>query len=43
MRVLAEREPAEAAGLLRKMAREGDLVLVKGSRAARMERVIENF
>jgi UDP-N-acetylmuramoyl-tripeptide--D-alanyl-D-alanine ligase len=36
-------DTAEAAGLLRKMAREGDLVLVKGSRAARMERVIENF
>ena len=36
-------DAAEAAGLLRKMAREGDLVLVKGSRAARMERVIENF
>ena len=36
-------DPAEAAGVLRKLAREGDLVLVKGSRAARMERVIENF
>jgi UDP-N-acetylmuramoyl-tripeptide--D-alanyl-D-alanine ligase len=36
-------DAAEAAGLLRKLAREGDLVLVKGSRAARMERVIENF
>jgi len=33
----------EAAGLLRKFAREGDIVLVKGSRAARMERVIQNF
>jgi UDP-N-acetylmuramyl pentapeptide synthase len=36
-------DPAEAAGVLRKLAREGDLVLVKGSRAARMERVIEDF
>ena len=33
----------EAAGVLRGIAREGDLVLIKGSRAARMERVIENF
>ncbi len=33
----------EAAGVLRSLAREGDIVLVKGSRTARMERVIENF
>jgi UDP-N-acetylmuramoyl-tripeptide--D-alanyl-D-alanine ligase len=36
-------DTAEAVGVLRKLAREGDLVLVKGSRAARMERVIESF
>jgi UDP-N-acetylmuramoyl-tripeptide--D-alanyl-D-alanine ligase len=33
----------EAAGLLRQLAQKGDIVLVKGSRAARMERVIEAF
>jgi UDP-N-acetylmuramoyl-tripeptide--D-alanyl-D-alanine ligase len=36
-------EAAEAAALLREIAREGDIILVKGSRAARMERVIQNF
>jgi UDP-N-acetylmuramoyl-tripeptide--D-alanyl-D-alanine ligase len=35
--------PAEAAELLRSFVSENDLVLVKGSRAARMETVIENF
>lgn len=34
---------AEAADLLRQLAREGDIVLVKGSRSARMERVIQQF
>lgn len=34
---------AEAAELLAQNARPGDLVLVKGSRAARMERVLEEF
>lgn len=33
----------EAATILRQIAREGDVVLVKGSRSARMERVIDNF
>jgi len=36
-------DTAEAVGVLRRLARKGDLVLVKGSRAARMERVIEDF
>jgi UDP-N-acetylmuramyl pentapeptide synthase len=32
-----------AAEMLAEIARTGDLVLVKGSRAARMERVLEEF
>jgi UDP-N-acetylmuramoyl-tripeptide--D-alanyl-D-alanine ligase len=35
--------PEDAAGLLRKTASPGDLILVKGSRSARMERVLEAF
>ena len=35
--------PAEAAELLAERATAGDLVLVKGSRSARMERVLEEF
>jgi UDP-N-acetylmuramyl pentapeptide synthase len=34
---------ADAAARLGKIARPGDLVLIKGSRAARMERVLEEF
>jgi UDP-N-acetylmuramoyl-tripeptide--D-alanyl-D-alanine ligase len=36
-------EPEEAAGLLAESAAPGDLILVKGSRSARMERVLEAF
>ena len=36
-------DTAEAARLLREMARPGDAVVIKGSRAARMERVLEEF
>ncbi len=35
--------PKEAAALLEKNAVAGDLVLIKGSRSARMERVLEEF
>jgi UDP-N-acetylmuramoyl-tripeptide--D-alanyl-D-alanine ligase len=35
--------PNEAAALLEKNAAPGDLVLIKGSRSARMERVLEEF
>jgi UDP-N-acetylmuramoyl-tripeptide--D-alanyl-D-alanine ligase len=35
--------PQEAAQLLRDIAHEGDVVLVKGSRSARMEQVIGEF
>jgi len=37
------RDPLEAARLLRTIARPGDVVLVKGSRSARMEQVIGGF
>jgi len=40
---VAVNSPEEAAGLLEKNAARGDLVLIKGSRAARMERVLEEF
>lgn len=42
-KVLSARSTAEAANLLGKIARPGDLVLIKGSRAARTEEVIEKF
>jgi len=35
--------PAEAVGAVRRFARPGDLVLVKGSRVARLERVVESL
>jgi UDP-N-acetylmuramoyl-tripeptide--D-alanyl-D-alanine ligase len=42
-KVLSARSTAEAANLLGEIARPGDLVLIKGSRAARTEEVIEKF
>ena len=36
-------DTSEAARLLRDLARPGDAVVIKGSRAARMERVLEEF
>jgi UDP-N-acetylmuramyl pentapeptide synthase len=41
--VLSARSTAEAARLLGEIAEPGDLVLIKGSRAARTEEVIEKF
>ncbi len=41
--VIEVETPEEAAGFLREFAREGDLVLVKGSRSTKMEGVIQNF
>jgi len=40
---VAVRSTSEAADLLSKIAVPGDLVLIKGSRAARTEEVIEQF
>jgi UDP-N-acetylmuramoyl-tripeptide--D-alanyl-D-alanine ligase len=40
---IAVDSPKEAAELLEESAAPGDLVLIKGSRAARMERVLEEF
>jgi UDP-N-acetylmuramoyl-tripeptide--D-alanyl-D-alanine ligase len=42
-KVLSARSTGEAARLLREIAEPGDLVLIKGSRAARTEEVIEQF
>ena len=36
-------DTSDAAKLLRDLARPGDAVVIKGSRAARMERVLEEF
>jgi UDP-N-acetylmuramoyl-tripeptide--D-alanyl-D-alanine ligase len=41
--VLRAADAAEAARVLRELARPGDAVVVKGSRAARMELVLEEF
>ncbi len=42
-KVLSTRSTGEAARLLGEIAKPGDLVLIKGSRAARTEEVIEKF
>jgi UDP-N-acetylmuramoyl-tripeptide--D-alanyl-D-alanine ligase len=42
-KVSSARSTSEAAKLLSEMAEPGDLVLIKGSRAARTEEVIEQF
>ena len=42
-KVSSARSTSEAARLLKEMAEPGDLVLIKGSRAARTEEVIEQF
>src|SRR5947207_9776747 len=40
---LSVNSPDDAAGILKETASPGDLILVKGSRSARMERVLEAF
>jgi UDP-N-acetylmuramoyl-tripeptide--D-alanyl-D-alanine ligase len=42
-RVTNVANPSEAAEMLSNITETGDLVLVKGSRSARMERVLEEF
>jgi UDP-N-acetylmuramyl pentapeptide synthase len=42
-KVLSARSTGEAAKLLGEIAEPGDLVLIKGSRGARTEEVIEQF
>ena len=36
-------DPDQAGGKLRQMAREGDVILFKGSRGTRVERALERF
>jgi UDP-N-acetylmuramyl pentapeptide synthase len=42
-RVLHAPTHAEAAGLLKKLSRPGDIVLIKGSRGMKMEKILEGF
>jgi UDP-N-acetylmuramyl pentapeptide synthase len=41
--VFSQETTAEAAALLRSMARKGDTVLIKGSRSVRMETIVEEL
>ena len=43
MEIEPAEDHAEAASILKEWAKEGDLILVKGSRAAAMEKVIDLF
>jgi UDP-N-acetylmuramyl pentapeptide synthase len=42
-RAVAVKDTTEAAELLERIVRPGDLVLIKGSRGARTEQVLEGF
>jgi UDP-N-acetylmuramoyl-tripeptide--D-alanyl-D-alanine ligase len=42
-RVLEAGSQAEAAALLKKLSRPGDIVLIKGSRSMKMEKILEEF
>ncbi len=42
-RVQGAGSPAEAAALLKKLSRPGDVVLIKGSRGMKMEKILEEF
>ena len=42
-RVFEAGSQAEAAGLLKKLSRPGDTVLIKGSRSMKMEKILEEF
>jgi UDP-N-acetylmuramoyl-tripeptide--D-alanyl-D-alanine ligase len=42
-RVLEAGSQAEAAALLKKLTRPGDIVLIKGSRGMKMEKILEEF
>jgi len=37
------RDPSEAAPILRRLTKGGDVILIKGSRGMRMERILEQL